>query len=175
MMVFFSIFTAMIVASSRFLHILRYYKPIRRKKQEENLKFSQSATLRLIFLLRNGKVWEKEGFPMKITYNQPKYLSPAPAAASWLRRLVLAWLTGAAAEYLLLSAELRSLSGLEGIAAMSMLRMALIAAGVFLICAVLQKRIPETVERILIFIDLLILSTTALVSSFTWPFWVPVC
>ena len=107
---------------------------------------------------------------MKITYNQPKYLSPAPAAASWLRRLVLAWLTGAAAEYLLLSAELRSLSGLEGIAAMSMLRMALIAAGVFLTSTLLHKRIPESVERILIFIDLLVLSATALVSSFTWPF-----
>ena len=46
---------------------------------------------------------------MKITYDQHKYLPPVPGAAKWIRRVLLAWLVAAAAEYALLPGELRNL------------------------------------------------------------------
>lgn len=107
---------------------------------------------------------------MKITYKQNKYLSPAPVAAPWIRRIVLAWLTAAAAEYLLLPAELRDLSGLSGLAQMSMGRMVIVAAVVFLLTALLSKLLPDTAERWMLFAAAVVLSGAALAASFTWAF-----
>lgn len=44
----------------------------------------------------------------------------------WIRRLLLAWLTAAAAEYLLLPEQLRKLAGTDGLAQMSLLRVLLL-------------------------------------------------
>ena len=49
---------------------------------------------------------------------------PALRAADLVRRVLLAWLTAATMEYLLLPAELRDLSGLEGLRQMSLVRLA---------------------------------------------------
>lgn len=104
---------------------------------------------------------------MKITYDQHKYLPKVPDAALWIRRIVLAWLVAAAAEYLLLPGELRSLSSLDGIGRMSAGRMAVIAAGVFALSILLGRFL---LERWLIFAVAVVLLGTAVASSFTWPF-----
>lgn len=104
---------------------------------------------------------------MKVTYDQHKYLPRDAGAPIWIRRLILAWLVAAAAEYLLLPGELRSLGGLEGIAQMSAGRMLAIAAGVLVLSALLGKYLPE---RWVIFAVAGILLGSAVASSFTWPF-----
>lgn len=107
---------------------------------------------------------------MKNTYEQKKFLPPAPGAARWIRRGLLAWLTAAAAEYLLLPAQLRDLSGLSGLAAIPAVRMALVAAVVFTAVTLLSKVLPEPAERWALFAAAAVLSVAALTSSFTWPF-----
>lgn len=104
---------------------------------------------------------------MKVTYDQHKYLPRDAGAAIWIRRLILAWLVAAAAEYLLLPGELRSLSSLDGISRMSAGRMLAIAACVLALSALLGKYLPE---RWLIFGAGGVLLCSALLSSFTWPF-----
>jgi hypothetical protein len=106
---------------------------------------------------------------MKITYTQNKYLAPPPFAAPWLRRLVLAWLFAAAAEYLLLAPGLRNLASLDGIAQMSLPRMAAVAGGLFLLCALLSRFLPDTAERWAIAGLILVHCAASLISSFTLP------
>ncbi len=107
---------------------------------------------------------------MKITYNKNKYLAPTPAVAPWIRRVVLAWLSAAMLEYLLLPGQLRDLSTLTGLARMSLGRMALVAAVVFGLSVALSRLLPAAAERWLIFVAGAVLSAAALNSSFTWPF-----
>ena len=107
---------------------------------------------------------------MKITYDQHKYLPPVPGAAKWIRRVLLAWLVAAAAEYALLPGELRNLSGLSGLSAMSMGRLLLVGTGAFCMVVLLSKFIPESAERWMIAAGGAALSLLALASSFTWPF-----
>lgn len=106
---------------------------------------------------------------MKITYTQNKYLPPVPGAAPWIRRILLAWLTAAAAEFLLLPPELRNLADLRGLAEMSMGRLLAVAGGSFLLVSLLSRWIPEWLERWGIAAAAFVLMLTALVSAFTWP------
>ena len=62
---------------------------------------------------------------MKITYSSSKYTSADPKAPGWFRHLVLAWFLAAAVEYLLLPDGLRTLTGLSGLAEMSLMRLLL--------------------------------------------------
>ena len=107
---------------------------------------------------------------MKIIYDENRYLSPEAPPARWIRRLMLAWLTAAAVEFLLLPPGLRDLSGLSGLAAMSPARMALVAAGVFGAVTLASKVLSEAAERWMLFLAGLALMVSALVSSFSWPF-----
>lgn len=106
---------------------------------------------------------------MKITYvNDNKYA--APGAPDWIRRSVAAWLTGAAAEYLLLPSQLRDLAGLKGLARMSMARLVIIAAVVFALLSLCRKKIPAAAERWLILAAGGLLLILGVLSSFTVPF-----
>ncbi len=107
---------------------------------------------------------------MKIIYDQHKYLAPAPKAAPWIRRVVLAWLVAAAAEYAMLPAQLRNLNSLAGLSQMSPLRMAAIAGGVFLLTLMLSKYLPAPAERGLILAAAGVMAGFALMASFTWAF-----
>ena len=65
---------------------------------------------------------------MKITYDQ--YLPrPEHDLSPWIRRGLILWLVAVTVEYLLLEPTLRDLTGLNGIAQMSPVRMALVATG----------------------------------------------
>ena len=77
---------------------------------------------------------------MKITYDDNR-CRPESGFAVWLRRLILLWLVAVTVEYALLPMALRDLSRLDGIAAMSPLRMALVAA-LTAICPQPSLRMP---------------------------------
>ena len=100
---------------------------------------------------------------MKISYEQQ---NTSPAIATWFRRLILSWLTAAGLEYFLLSAELRDLSGLSGIAEMSPLRMVLVTAAAFALACVIRI---DALERWLIVAAFAFLAALSLAASFTWP------
>jgi len=103
---------------------------------------------------------------MKITYEQPK-IRRSLSLDSLLRRLILAWLTAAATEYLLLPSALRNLAGLEGLAEMNPLRMLLVGVAVF---AGLWLLNLEKGERWLMMASAVALTVPALLASFTVPF-----
>lgn len=107
---------------------------------------------------------------MKISYSNPKYLPPAPVAASWIRRILLSWLIAAAAELALLPTALRNLCGLQGLAQMNMSRMLLTAAAVFTLLLLLGKVLPEAAERWLLAAAGAVMMGLTLMQSFTWPF-----
>ncbi len=107
---------------------------------------------------------------MKLTYDQHKYLPQSPAAAGWIRRVILAWLIAAAAEYALLPGQLRDLNSLAGLSRMSMGRMLLIAAAVFAVATLLKKKVPAVPERWLICAAGAVLAVLGLSASFTWAF-----
>ncbi|MBR3972448.1 MAG: DUF2079 domain-containing protein [Oscillospiraceae bacterium] len=100
---------------------------------------------------------------MKISYEQH---NAVPNLSKWIRRLILSWLLAAGVEYLLLSAELRNLSGLSCIAAMSSGRMILVACAVFAAVCAIQV---DAMERWLIAAAFAFLAVLSLAVSFTWP------
>lgn len=100
---------------------------------------------------------------MKISYEQ---LKSVPEIARWIRRVILSWLLAAGVEYMMLSPQLRDLTGLSGIAEMSPVRMLLVTCTAFALVCAIQV---DAVERWLMaaaFAGLAIMSLTA---SFTWP------
>ncbi|MBQ9149190.1 MAG: DUF2079 domain-containing protein [Oscillospiraceae bacterium] len=105
---------------------------------------------------------------MKIQYQNQT--STATTAVPWIRRLALAWLTAAAVEYLLVPEALRSLTALDGIAAMSAVRMVMVAAVVFGALWGFSRVLPEQAERWLMFGVFAVLAVLSLMASFTWAF-----
>ena len=94
----------------------------------------------------------------------------APGLGLWFRRVILAWLTAAAAEFWLLPKELRDLSGLDGIAQMSGLRMILITAMVLILVSVLERVISGGVQRWLILVAFGALAAAACGANAAVPF-----
>ena len=98
--------------------------------------------------------------------------------ADWIRRLLLAWLTAITVEYFLLPAQLRDLSGLDGLARMAFPRIVVlgIVMTVALWCLSHFWR-AENWERWLILAVFSILSLGCLWISATWPFlvWCLLC
>ncbi len=87
------------------------------------------------------------------------------------RRALLAWLTAALAELLLLPREMRGLEGLEGLAGMSLARVLLLAGGLFALLTVLGLFVDTgRAERWGIPAVFAALSACALTASFTWAF-----
>ena len=92
----------------------------------------------------------------------------APALFRWA---LLAWLTAALAELLLLPKEIRGLEGLESLAGMSFTRLILLAGGLFVLLTVLALFVDTAkAERWGILAVFAALAACALISSFTWPF-----
>lgn len=86
-----------------------------------------------------------------------------------LRRLVIAWLAAAALEYLLLSGQNRMLTRADGLAAMSLLRLAAVTAALFMALMLLGRKLGERKEeRWLLAGVFAAYSALTLVSSFTW-------
>ena len=91
-------------------------------------------------------------------------------AASLIRHLLIAWLVAAAAELLLLPAELKTMVGLKGLAAMSLPRLLIVAGVALAILEAVAYILPHHAERWMILGLFTVLAAAALAHSFTWPF-----
>ena len=103
---------------------------------------------------------------MKIVYLRSSKKNPAAFA---IRSILTAWLIAASFEYWILGTELGDLSHLDGIAAMSAGRMAVIGAAVFLLLCFFGKRLSERCQRCILAGAFGLLAAQALITSFTWP------
>lgn len=106
---------------------------------------------------------------MKTKYRKYQNTNIAPAL---IRHLLLAWLIAAAAEYLLLSAELKTMTGLKGLAAMSLPRLLIITGVVLALLEGTSRLLPRYLERWAVLCAVTVLSAAALVYAFTWPFFI---
>ena len=118
---------------------------------------------------------------MKIEYskkqNKPKnkQKQPAKTAPRWqpaalIRNLLLAWLTAATAEFLLIPAQLRTMSNLQGVAAMSLPRLLIVTGAVLAFLEGISRLLPKGAQRWIMAGIFAILSAAALSASFTMPF-----
>ena len=89
----------------------------------------------------------------------------------FMRRCILAWLLASAAEYLMLSPELRDLSGTDGLAQMSFARWMGITFGVVIFLTVISRRIRTgAAERVGMLLLFAVLSVAACLTSATGTF-----
>ena len=87
-----------------------------------------------------------------------------------IRRLLLAWLIAAAAEYLQLSAELKTMTGLKGLASMSLPRLLIVTGIVLALLEGTSRLLPRHLERWAVLCTVAVLSAATLAHAFTWPF-----
>lgn len=88
-----------------------------------------------------------------------------------LRRLVIAWLTAATLEYLLLGSAEKALSQVDGLAAMSLLRLAVVTAAVFLGLMALGRKLGDRKEERWLLVGVFaVYGAAALIHNFTWLF-----
>lgn len=90
--------------------------------------------------------------------------------ASLLRHLLLAWLTAAAAELLLLPAQLKTMNGLQGVAAMSLPRLLIVTGIVLALLEGTSRLLNRRAERWMLLGIFTVLAGAALTATFTWPF-----
>ena len=105
---------------------------------------------------------------MKIQYK--KHENKKKTAAPLIRHLLLAWLTAAAVEMLLLPAQLRTMNGLQGVAAMSLPRLLIVTGILLAILEGTSRLLRCGGERWMLFGVFAVLAAVVLGASFTWPF-----
>ena len=94
-----------------------------------------------------------------------------PGAADLIRHIFLAWLIAAATEALLLSSQMRDLSQLTGLGAMSFPRLLLVTAGITGLLSAAGLFFPIGVyERWGIVAAFCLLAVVSLTASFSWAF-----
>ena len=104
---------------------------------------------------------------MKNLFKYAKRNLPACEPSQWIRRLILAWLTAAAVEFII---NLVDLSAIATLKTMSGLRMGAVAAVVLLACWGLSLAgVPAAAERWSVGGICGMLAAVSLVRSFTWP------
>ena len=106
---------------------------------------------------------------MKITYDDLRS-DPGTGIGPWVRRFVLLWLIAVTAEYLYLDEQLRDLTVLEGIGAMSPVRMGAVAAVAAGLLFLLRRYLTDGIERMLLAAVYTVLAFASLMASFSWPF-----
>ena len=99
-----------------------------------------------------------------------KFQNINTAAASLIRNFLIAWLIAAAVEYLSLPSELKSLTGLQGIAAMSFPRMLIVMGVVLVLLEGLSRLLRREADRWVLPGVFAVLAVFALGVSFTWAF-----
>lgn len=93
------------------------------------------------------------------------------ALASHVLYLVNAWLVAVTVQYLLLPKQIRPISGLDGIAAMSMAQIGLVAVAVYLIQFLLSGQpVFQKTERWIMPCTFTLYATSALINCFSWAF-----
>ena len=90
-------------------------------------------------------------------------------AASLIRHLLTAWLTAALVEWLLLPVELKTLTGLKGLGAMSLPRLLIVTGVVLALLVGTSRLLPQRAVRWMMVGLFTVLSAATLASSFTWP------
>ena len=105
---------------------------------------------------------------MKALHQKTEYKKQiAPAL---LRRLLLAWLTAAAGEFLLLPAGVRTMNGLQALAAMSLSRLLIVTGIVLALLDGISRLVDHRAERWMLAGIFAVLAAAALKATFTWAF-----
>ena len=105
---------------------------------------------------------------MKISYQ--KYQNINANAAALIRHLLLAWLSAATIEMLLLPQELKTMRDLRGLGAMSLPRLLIMTGALLALLEGLSRLLPRNLERWLLVGLFAALSVVTVSASFTWPF-----
>lgn len=90
-------------------------------------------------------------------------------AASRIRHLLIAWLAAATTEWLLLPVELKTMSGLKGLGAMSLPRLLIVTGIVLVMLEAIFRLLPRSAERWMMAGLFAVLAATTVARSFTWP------
>ena len=93
-----------------------------------------------------------------------------PVGAELIRHLVLAWLTAAAGEFLLLPEEVKTMNGLQALAAMSLPRLLVVTLILLALLEGLSRLMDRRAERWMLVAVFGVLAGTALTATFTWAF-----
>ena len=104
---------------------------------------------------------------MKTAYRKFQNTGVAPGL---IRRLLIAWLTAATGEFLLLPAALRTMTGLQALAAMSLPRLLIVMGIVLALLEGMSRLLPHKAERWMLAGVFTVLAAAALTASVTWPF-----
>jgi len=104
---------------------------------------------------------------MKTKRQKVNHKQIAPAL---VRHLLLAWLTAAAAEFLLLPPDAKTMNGLQALSAMSLPRLLLVAGIVLALLEGISRLIGHRAERWMMTGIFAVLSSAALAATFTWAF-----
>lgn len=91
-------------------------------------------------------------------------------APSLLRNLLLAWLTAAAGEFLLLPADVKTMNGLQALAAMSLPRLLIVTGAVLALLDSVSRLLGRRILRWMLTGVFAVLSVSALAATFTWAF-----
>lgn len=90
-------------------------------------------------------------------------------AASRIRHLLIAWLAAATTEWLLLPVELKTMTGLKGLSAMSLPRLLIVTGIVLVMLEAISRLLPRSAERWMMAGLFAVLTATTVAHSFTWP------
>ena len=90
-------------------------------------------------------------------------------AASRIRHLLIAWLAAATTEWLLLPVELKTMTGLKGLSAMSLPRLLIVTGIVLVMLEAISRLLPRSAERWMMAGLFAVLAATTVAGSFTWP------
>lgn len=101
---------------------------------------------------------------------QPVQVLENRRTAVLIRHLILAWLTAATIELLLVPAQLRSLTALDGVAAMSLARLLIVTGIVLALLEGTSRLLPTQAERWMVTGIFTVLAIAALCASFTCAF-----
>ena len=93
-----------------------------------------------------------------------------PVGAELIRHLVLAWLTAAAGEFLLLPEEVKTMNGLQALAAMSLPRQLVVTLILLALLEGLSRLMDRRAERWMLCAVFGVLAGAALAATFTWAF-----
>lgn len=105
---------------------------------------------------------------MKTTYR--KFQNININTASLIRHLLIAWLTAATVELLLLPVGLKTMEGLKGLAAMSLPRLLIVTGVVLALLEGISRLVRHDAQRWMLLGLFVFLAVSVLASSFTWPF-----
>lgn len=104
---------------------------------------------------------------MKIQYRKFQKNNIAPPL---LRHLLTAWFIAAAAEFMMLPADVKTMTGLKGLGAMSLPRLLIVTGIMVALLDGISRLLPRAAARWMLVGVFAVLAAPTLAASFTWPF-----